>query len=245
MADSSHGMELVIDHLVTEGRRRLAFINGPADTTPGRFRQDGFRRAVAASPGVSSIEITVEDFTIAEGYRAALALLGDPECDIDALVAANDLIGIGALHAADDLGLRIPEDVAITGMDDTELAHVSRPGLTSVDLGAAERGRIAAELLLARIAEPARPAHSVTVAPALRIRASSVGRAPRTLSRHVAPRGFRMSTATLLGGRRRRKPAGTPKVRRIGPRAQPNAARPSPSCCPRCCPSSSSRWCRC
>jgi LacI family transcriptional regulator len=181
-ADSSHGMELVVDHLVAAGRRRLAFINGPADTTPGRFRQDGFRRAVAASPGVSSIEITAPDFTIAEGYRAALALLEDPGCDIDALVAANDLIGIGALHAADDLGLRIPEDIAITGMDDTELAHVSRPGLTSVDLGATERGRIAAELLLARIAEPGRPAHSVTVAPALRIRASSVGRATHTLS---------------------------------------------------------------
>ena len=181
-ADSGRGMELVIDHLVAEGRRQLAFINGPQDTTPGRFRQDGFRRAVAASPGVSAIEVTVEDFTIAEGYRAALALLEDPACEIDAVVAANDLIGIGALHAADDLGLRIPEDIAITGMDDTELAHVSRPGLTSVDLGASERGRIAAELLLARIAEPGRPAHSVTVAPALHIRASSVQRTLRAAS---------------------------------------------------------------
>src|SRR5690606_5113281 len=112
-ADSARGMELVVEHLAAEGRRRLAFINGPADTTPGRFRRDGLQRAVAASPGVSSIEIGVEDFTIAEGYRGALALLEQSAERIDAVVAANDLIGIGALHAADDLGLRIPEDIAI------------------------------------------------------------------------------------------------------------------------------------
>jgi len=181
MADSARGMELVVRHLVGEGRRRLVFINGPVDTTPGHFRHDGFRRAVAACPDVSAIEITVADFTIAEGYRAAVELLGDSASEIDAVVAANDLIGIGVLHAADDLGLRIPEDIAITGVDDTELAQVSRPSLTSVDLGAAERGRVAAELLLARISEPERPVHTVTVAASLRVRDSTVLRAARTV----------------------------------------------------------------
>ena len=181
MADSARGMGLVVDHLVDEGRRRLAFVNGPADTTPGRLRRDGFRRAVSARPGVESMEEDAEDFTIAAGYRAAMRLL-EGEREPDAIVAANDLIGIGALHAADDLGLRIPEDIAITGVDDTELAQVSRPGLTSVDLGAAERGRVAAELLIARLAEPARPAHTVTVAPALRVRGSSLERAARPMT---------------------------------------------------------------
>lgn len=178
-ADSARGMELVVGHLVEEGRRRLAFINGPVDTTPGHFRHDGFRRAVAASPSVSAIEVTVADFTIAEGYRAAIELLEESAGEIDAVVAANDLIGIGVLHAADDLGLRVPEDIAVTGVDDTELAQVSRPSLTSVDLGAAERARLAAELLLARIAQPHRPVHTVTVAPALRVRDSTVLRAAR------------------------------------------------------------------
>ncbi|WP_317450963.1 LacI family DNA-binding transcriptional regulator [Microbacterium thalassium] len=182
-ADSGRGMELVVDHLVGEGRRRLAFLNGPVDTTPGRFRQDGFRRAVADAAGVSTVEVGVDDFTIAEGYRGALELLeGKVAGEIDAIVAANDLIGIGALHAADDLGLRIPEDIAITGVDDTELAQVSRPGLTSVDLGAAERGRVAAELLIARLAEPERPLHTVTVAPSLRVRGSSVLGAIRSVT---------------------------------------------------------------
>jgi LacI family transcriptional regulator len=181
MADSARGMELVVGHLVAEGCRRLAFINGPVDTTPGRFRLDGFRRAVAASPEVTSTEITVDDFTIAEGHAAAMRLLEERADEVDAIVAANDLIGIGALHAADDLGLRIPADIAITGVDNTELAQISRPGLTSVDLGAAERGRLAAELLLARIADPGRRAHTVTVAPSLEIRGSSVLRPARPL----------------------------------------------------------------
>ena len=181
-ADSARGMELVVDHVVGEGRTSLAFINGPADTTPGRLRAEGFRRAVAAHSGVRSDELPAADFTIAAGYDAAMELLRRDAHGVDAIVAANDLIGIGALHAADDLGLDIPHDIVVTGIDDTELAQVSRPGLTSVDLGAAERGRVAAELLVARLAEPGRAAHSVTVAPALRVRESSLARAVRPVA---------------------------------------------------------------
>ena len=174
IADSPTGMRLVVDHLVVSGRRHLAFLNGPADTTPGRVRREAFARAVSHAQ-VLSEEIPVDDFTIAAGYRAARALLERPDREVDALVAANDLIGIGALHAADDLGLRVPDDIAVTGMDDTELAQVTRPTLTSVDLGAPERGRAAARLLLSRLDEPRRPAETITVAPDLRVRRSSGG----------------------------------------------------------------------
>lgn len=185
MADSPRGMELVVDHLVAEGRRRVAFLNGPPDTTPGRVRREGFQDAVRARPGLKSVETTAADFTIAAGYAAAFDLLRNAK--IDAIVAANDLIGIGALHAADDLGVRVPSDVAITGMDDTELAQVTRPSLTSVDLGAAERGRVAAELLIARLAAPGRAAHTVKVAPALRVRGSSSTQPGRPLSDAAPP----------------------------------------------------------
>lgn len=174
MADSERGMELVVEHLVASGRHRIAFINGPADTTPGRVRLQGFRRALKARPGIESIEVSAADFTITAGHQAACEILRTGQ--VDAVVAANDLIGIGALHAADDLGIGVPDEVAITGMDDTELAQVTRPGLTSVDLGAAERGRVAAELLVARLGDLDRPAHTVTVAPSLRIRGSSQAR---------------------------------------------------------------------
>lgn len=171
-ADSLTAMRLVVDHLVAEGRRDIAFVNGPADTTPGMFRRDGFAAAVTAHPLVATRSVAADDFTIAAGYVAGRAVLEDDRRP-DAIVAANDLIGIGAIRAAEDLGLTVPDDLAVTGIDNTELAGVVRPGLTSVDLGAEERGRVAADLLLARIAEPSRPAHTVTVAPSLVVRGSS------------------------------------------------------------------------
>lgn len=171
-ADSITAMRLVVDHLVIEGRSRLVFLNGPADTTPGAFRRDGFAAAAAAHPQVSTRNVQTSDFTIAAGYTAAHKVL-DSGARPDAIVAANDLIGIGAIRAAEDLGLKVPGDIAVTGIDNTELAGVVRPGLTSVDLGAEERGRVAAELLLARISEPTRAAHTVTVAPSLVARGSS------------------------------------------------------------------------
>lgn len=176
-ADSPRGIRMVVDHLVATGRRRLVFLNGPADTTPGRLREEGFLAAMAAHHAVEGRTVAAPDFTIASGYASAQAVLREADASpLDAIVAANDLIGIGAMHAADDLGWSVPDDLAVTGMDNTELAEVTRPGLTSVDLGAAERGRLAAELLLARIAEPTRAAHTVTVAPSLTVRASSLAR---------------------------------------------------------------------
>ncbi|GHD44692.1 LacI family transcriptional regulator [Mycetocola manganoxydans] len=197
-ADSLTAMRLVVGHLVAEDRRDIAFVNGPVDTTPGAFRRDGFAAAVLAHPLLTTRSVDAEDFTISAGYAAARQVLeGDRRPD--AIVAANDLIGIGAIRAAEDLGLRVPHEIVVTGIDNTELAGVVRPGLTSVDLGAEERGRVAAELLLARIAEPSRAAHTVTVAPSLVVRGSSVHR-PNTQG-HASP-ADRSTEATGLGEER-------------------------------------------
>lgn len=171
-ADSHTAMSLVVDHLAAAGRRDLVFVNGPLDTTPGSLRHEGFTAAAAAHETLAARSVATADFTISAGYEAAIDLL-DRDDRPDAIVAANDLIGIGVLRAAEDLGLSVPGDLAVTGVDNTELAGVVRPGLTSVDLGAEERGRVAAELLLARIAEPERHAHRVTVAPSLVVRGST------------------------------------------------------------------------
>jgi LacI family transcriptional regulator len=171
-ADSLTAMRQVVDHLVEQSLRDLAFINGPVDTTPGAFRRDGFAGAIAAHPDVHARSVAAADFTIADGYDAALPLL-DSDVLPRAISAENDLNGIGVLRAAEDLGLSVPQDLAVTGIDDTELAAVVRPGLTSVDMGAAERGRVAAELLLERIADPDRAFSTVAVAPRLVVRGST------------------------------------------------------------------------
>lgn len=180
LADSATGVGLAVEHLSGLGRRRIGFLNGPVDTTPGASRLRGFTAATAAAglPGATELGVVAEDFTFAAGRRAAADLFArhrraDGTCDVDGLVAANDLLAFGAVHAAADAGLRVPEDLAVVGMDDTEFADLFHPSLTSVSLGSAARGRGAAELLLRRLADPGVSTRRITVPPRLVVRASS------------------------------------------------------------------------
>lgn len=170
--NSSRGVGLAVDHLVGGGRRAVAFVNGPADTVPGAARQRGFDRAVRAHGLADAApRVTADDFTYAAGEAVVDRLLatGRP----DAVVCANDLIAVGVVNGLRARGRRVPEEIAVTGMDDTDLALMCRPQLTSVRLGAADRGRIAAELLLDRIAAPGSDPRRVTVTPRLVVREST------------------------------------------------------------------------
>ncbi|GLX01575.1 LacI family DNA-binding transcriptional regulator [Microtetraspora sp. NBRC 16547] len=174
-ADSRTGVRLALDHLHGLGRRRIAFVNGPTDTVPGAARAAAYREALAAL-GLPYDEDLVEvgDFYRADGAAAVQALL-DRAADVDAIMCANDLIALGALDVLRRAGRRVPEDVAVVGMDDTYLAAVAWPALTSVSLGSARRGRAAAELLLDRLENGQREPRVVTVEPRLAVRASTVG----------------------------------------------------------------------
>ena len=185
MADSEGGVALAVEHLVTGGARRIAFLNGPADTTPGRFRHAGFLRAVADYDLVTA-EFSAEDFTIDAGYTAATAMLADKQWD--AVIAVNDLVGIGIMHAAATRGISVPQDLAVVGIDNTSLTEVSHPGLTSVDLGSTRRGRKAAQLLLARMEDPELAPRAVRVPPSLRVRGSTTAQ-PTSVSRFASGEG--------------------------------------------------------
>jgi len=182
LTNSARGIGLAVNHLLETGRHRIGFVNGPLDTTPGAARQRGFADAytrAGLAADVHTVQEVAKDFTVAAGRTAALQLL-DRHHDstgaitLDAIVAANDLLAFGVIHAAVELGLGVPQHLAVVGMDDTELAGVFNPGLTSVSLGSAERGRHAAELLLARLMDPKLPARRVVVEPHLVTRGSTV-----------------------------------------------------------------------
>ncbi len=175
--DSAGGIGQAVTHLLDIGRRRIAFLNGPLDTTPGEARQRGFDAAVAA-PGFAAERVDVEiaeDFTVAAGLAATRALIerGAAHGGLDAIVAANDLLAIGAMHAARLGGLDVPTDLAVTGMDDTEIGRVFHPSLTSVSLGSAERGRRAAQLVLGLVEGTAHETRHVDVGPTLLVREST------------------------------------------------------------------------
>lgn len=178
--DSSRGIEMAVRHLHAIGRRNITFLNGPVDTNPGSSRERGFYRAVRALeiPDHRQHQIVADDFTVAAGRAAAETLFRDwhqrrPVQRCDAIVAANDLIAIGAITAAVDAGLSVPHDVAVTGIDDTDIAAAYNPSLTSVSLHAARRGAIAAELLTRRFDEPNRPVQVIEVEPQLVVRRST------------------------------------------------------------------------
>jgi LacI family transcriptional regulator len=175
--DSAAGIGQAVAHLVEIGRRRIGFVNGPLDTTPGAARQRGFDAATTgpAFAGDHAETERADDFTVAAGLAAARRLLSrDPEAGpFDAVVAANDLLAIGVIRAAGELGLSVPRDVAVTGMDDTEIGRVFQPSLTSVSLGSSERGRAAAQLVLDRVGDVVEPAQQIAIGPHLAVREST------------------------------------------------------------------------
>jgi LacI family transcriptional regulator len=114
--------------------------------------------------------------TIEDGYQAALRLLRMPERPT-ALIAINDLLALGALRAASDLGLHVPADLSLVGYDDIPRAHYLVPRLTTSSKDAARGGQEAVKLLLARIQEPNRPRQRVDIPARLIIR-ESTGPAP-------------------------------------------------------------------
>lgn len=175
--DSAGGIGEAVQHLLGLGRRRLTFLNGPLDTTPGEARQRGFDAATRTDgfTGERADAVVAADFTVAAGLAATRALLdaADGDARPDAIVAANDLLAIGAVRAVRERGLAVPQDVAVTGMDDTEIGRVFQPSLTSVSLGSTERGRAAAQLVVDLVDGDAQPGRHMAVGPRLVVREST------------------------------------------------------------------------
>jgi DNA-binding LacI/PurR family transcriptional regulator len=151
-ADNRGGAAAAVAHLLAGGRRRIATITGPLDMAPGRDRLDGWRDALRAA-GVHAGRRLVEegDFGEGSGGRAMRTLL-ERRADLDAVFAASDLMAAGALKVLRAAGRRVPDDVAVVGFDDSAVARLSDPQLTSVAQPVEEMGRQMTRLLLARIA---------------------------------------------------------------------------------------------
>lgn len=172
-ADSATGIALAMKHLYDQGRRAIAFVNGPSDTVPGAARLSGFIKSLAelGLPANSELQVEASDFTYKPGLEAVQQLFG--QSTPDAIVCANDLLAIAAIKVATVRGLSVPRDIAVIGMDDTELGELSNPSLTSVNLGSAQRAEQAATLLIERLADPSLASRRLVVPPSLTIRESS------------------------------------------------------------------------
>jgi len=172
-ADNVGGARVATEHLLRLGRHRVATLTGPTDMIAGVDRYTGWRRATEdAGRAVDPALVAHGDFTEAGG-EAAMARLLDQAPDLDAVFVASDPMAVGALRALRAAGRRVPEDVAVVGFDDAEVATTCDPPLTTVaqplDLMTGEL----VELLRRQIEGVADPAETRTCPTRLVCRASA------------------------------------------------------------------------
>jgi DNA-binding LacI/PurR family transcriptional regulator len=157
--DDIRGGELATQHLIAKGHRRIGFIGDSPDEalgfTSSERRREGMRRALRAEGIEPSDSLERRGRSgRGEARELALDLLGSDEPPT-AVFAASDLQAFGVLEAASTLGRRVPEDVAVIGFDDIEMASVM--GLTTVRQPLFETGARGADLLVAALAGGSRP----------------------------------------------------------------------------------------
>jgi LacI family transcriptional regulator len=159
-------------HLLRMGHRHIAVITGPLHLANAVERLNGFKRALAeANVPIDADYIQEARFERNSGYSAAKLLLRMMPRPT-AIFACNDLMALGVLLAARELGLHCPEDLSIVGFDNLEFAELTAPALTTVHQPGYQLGTAAARLLLERIAGSQKPRQKIVLPTELRSRQS-------------------------------------------------------------------------
>jgi LacI family transcriptional regulator len=165
-ADDAVGVASAVAHLVELEHRRIGYLAGPQDMSPGSIRLAAFRQAV------SGTVVECAAYTEAAGLAGGRRLLAENP-DVTGVLGGNDLIALGALEALAEAGLRCPADVSVIGFNDMPFADRIGPGLTTVRIPHHDMGVQAAELLMERIREPAVVAKKLLLPVSLVVRGST------------------------------------------------------------------------
>jgi DNA-binding LacI/PurR family transcriptional regulator len=165
--DERHAGHLSTMHLIALGHERIGFVAGPADYLPTREKAAGREEALRRS-GLHPDGLVVHgDFTLEGGRRAARGLLQRADRPT-AVICSSDVIAIGVVQEARELGLRVPGDLSIVGFDGIEAASWVDPPLTTVEQPIDQIASTAVELLQTVISEPHRSLPRVLFQPRLR-----------------------------------------------------------------------------
>jgi LacI family transcriptional regulator len=168
--DNMQGARMAVEHLVNQGRRRIATITGPLETMVGVDRLEGYKAALrAAGAPIENELIARGEFTEPSGYAAMQRLL---RAKPDAVFAGSDLMAMGALRALRQARLRTPEDVALIGFEDAQIAASAEPPLTTVRQPVYRLGTTAIDLLLRLVEDEERGPFRAILPTSLVIRAS-------------------------------------------------------------------------
>lgn len=166
------GGETATQHLIDNGYTRIACIAGPQDKTPARLRLEGYRNAMnRAGLEINEGYEIIGDFEFQGGFTAMNALLA-LEQPPHAVFTGNDAMAVGAYQALYQAGLKVPQDMAVVGYDDIELARYMTPPLTTIHQPKDELGELAVDVLIHRMAQPTLEQQRLFLTPELVVRGS-------------------------------------------------------------------------
>jgi LacI family transcriptional regulator len=167
------GIQEAVSHLAGLGHRFIAHVSGPLNLWTARERRDAFLDAMRSLSLETYDTLLTEGNLRIEGGYQAYQVLSKAIPRPTAVITANDLTALGVLWAARNNGLSLPEDMSVIGLDDIDLASKVTPALTTIALPRFEIGKIAMQLLLDEIHDPAGVRKKQEVATRLIIRDST------------------------------------------------------------------------
>jgi LacI family transcriptional regulator len=172
VSDDRLAMRLAVDHLVNAGHRRIAHLAGPQNVPTGVARRQGVEQALRDRGLELAAVVECEGYSREAGRHAMEQLLAQHERP-EAVVCCNDLVALGAYDLLRKQGLRVPQDISITGHNDMPLVDMVDPPLTTIRLPHRELGWRAAEMLFDEIEGKSLSASTVVLRPELVVREST------------------------------------------------------------------------
>lgn len=172
-SDDAQGVSASVDHLVGLGHRSIVHLAGPASFSTSSVRRDAFLAAVARIPGLTHSIVETDAFSVAAGEEAMRELLRSEGERPTAIVAANDLLAVGALRTLRQSGLDCPGDISVIGFNDMPFAEDLNPALTTVRIMLNQMGVESARLLLEGISTGVQTPVSLKLPVSLIVRSST------------------------------------------------------------------------
>ncbi|MBP3965917.1 LacI family DNA-binding transcriptional regulator [Paenibacillus lignilyticus] len=154
-ADQRMGSRHAARHLLQQGFRKICFLNGPAEYSNSLDRLKGYQQAlIEAQVTFQAEHVLIGNYSRKSGYQQAVKVAELIRSgDVDAVIAANDRMAIGLMQGLKELGIRVGEDVALVGCDDSDVSRMTEPPLTSIRVPFYEVGCEAASRLLDMMTE--------------------------------------------------------------------------------------------
>lgn len=154
MADIIDGMEQAVEHLISRGRQRIGLVNTSTKTKTSTEKFRGLQLALLkyGLPIRAEQVIASTQYDLEAGYQQTLELIDRTQ--VDAIIYGHDVMAMGGLRALNERGIRVPDDIAVVGFLDYEIARFTNPSLTTIRFDLPLTGQIAARRLLMMLNEP-------------------------------------------------------------------------------------------